>query len=79
MMMMLNLMIARKTRKITQKELADKVGISNLCISRYENGITVPKADVLQRLADVLGVSMEFLMEDTKEGFDVSQRNTSNN
>lgn len=62
---MLNLMLMRKKRKLTQKQLAEKIGISNQHISRYENGTLVPKADVLQKIADEFGVSMEYLMERT--------------
>jgi transcriptional regulator with XRE-family HTH domain len=61
---MINLMLARKNSKLTQKQLAKKVGISNLKISRYERGETVPKADILKRIAMELNVTMEYLLED---------------
>lgn len=62
---MINLMIARKKRKLTQKELAEKVGTTNIKISRFENGQDMPKADLLKRLAEELGVSMDYLLENT--------------
>jgi transcriptional regulator with XRE-family HTH domain len=62
---MLNLKLARKAKKLTQKELGDKLGINDLRISRYENGVMIPRADVLRMLAKELGVSMEFLLEKT--------------
>jgi transcriptional regulator with XRE-family HTH domain len=57
-----NLLLARKRKKLTQKELGSRVGINNLKISRYERGETVPKADTLKKIAMVLGVSMEYLL-----------------
>jgi transcriptional regulator with XRE-family HTH domain len=59
---MVNLLVARKRKNLTQKELGDKVGVNNLKISRYERGETIPKADVLKRIATTLGVSMEYLL-----------------
>lgn len=61
---MLNLFIARRAKKLTQKELAKKVGTSNIQISRIENGVASPRADLLKRIALELEVSMEFLMQE---------------
>ena len=58
-----NLLIARRRKNLTQKELAERIGISDLKISRYERGDTIPKADVLKKLANELDVTMDFLLE----------------
>ena len=49
---------ARKRAGLTQKEIADRLGISSSSIAQWETGTRKPKAETLQRLADALGVSM---------------------
>ena len=44
---------------ISQRELADRVGTSQNRIYLIENGEANPTLDTIQRLADVLGVSLE--------------------
>ena len=61
------MMLARRRSKLTQKQLAKKVGISNIQISRFETGISSPKADLLQKIAVVLGVSLDYLMQGRNE------------
>lgn len=48
----------RKEKKLTQKELGEKIGVAHNTISSYENGTNEPEQDILFRLADVLGVSI---------------------
>lgn len=48
----------RKIRGLTQKELADKVLISRSFISQIESGISNPSDETLQKIAEVLGVSV---------------------
>jgi len=64
---MINMMLARRRSKLTQKQLAKKVGISNIQISRFETGISSPKADLLQKIAVELGVSLDYLMQGRNE------------
>lgn len=56
------LLIARRRKNLTQAELAKRIGISNLRVSRYERGETIPKADILIKIANELGVSIDWLM-----------------
>jgi transcriptional regulator with XRE-family HTH domain len=56
-------MMTRRARKLTQKELARRIGTTNVKISRFENGIDIPKADILKRLAEELDVTMDYLIE----------------
>lgn len=53
---------ARKKAKMNQKELASKANITETSLSRYENDIREPKSAVLGQLADVLGVSCDYLI-----------------
>ena len=52
---------ARKSIKMSQQELADKVGISFGSIRRYESGERVPRADALYNIANVLETSISYL------------------
>ena len=53
---------ARINIGMTQKELAEKLGIPYQSIGQWERDQRNPKVDTLQRLADVLGVSVPYLM-----------------
>jgi DNA-binding XRE family transcriptional regulator len=50
---------ARKTAKLTQKELAGRIGVDKSYISRIENGITVPSVATFYRIVSALGRSVE--------------------
>ena len=48
---------ARKKAGMTQKELADKLGIPYQGISQYERGIRNPKIATVKKIAEALQVS----------------------
>lgn len=50
---------ARIQRKITQKELAEKMHTTQSVISRVENAGTVPSLSFLKRLAGVLNLTLQ--------------------
>jgi DNA-binding XRE family transcriptional regulator len=50
---------ARKEAKMTQAELAEKVGTNKSYISRVEKGKTEPKVSTFYRIAAALGRSVE--------------------
>ena len=50
---------ARKASGITQKELAEKTGITQGDISRLENGTANPSLKTLQRLASGMGMTLK--------------------
>lgn len=52
----------RTAKKLTQSELANLVGLSYIQVGRYETGKSAPSADVLNKLADALGTTNDFLM-----------------
>jgi len=52
---------ARKEAKMTQTELAERVGSSKSYISRVENGRTEPKVSTFYRIASALGRSVELI------------------
>ncbi len=54
---------ARNKRKLTQGELAEKVGVTRVTISYLESGTRQPSMDLLQRLAKVLKVKVGDLLK----------------
>ena len=54
-----------KTRKLTQKKLSKKAGVTEAAISHYIKGDRVPRASVLARIADTLGTTSEYLLNGT--------------
>jgi len=66
----------RRARNITQKELAEAIGVSATVISRYENGSVIPPSNRLRKIADYLQVSLAMLTGE-KEGATVSSDQTS--
>lgn len=54
----------RKQKSFSQGDLADKISVSRDAIGKYERGDIMPTADKAKKMADVLGVSLDFLMND---------------
>jgi len=54
---------ARERRKLTQAELAKRVGVHQVTIARLETGARGPSADLLHRLAKALKLKMEDLLK----------------
>jgi len=52
----------RKVRSLSQLDLAEALGIKQPTVSYYESQGGTPQADVLTRLAKVLGVTMDELL-----------------
>ncbi|GEM_PF-1186125 len=52
------LMKVRRSRKLTQRELADMTGITQPDISRLENGRANPSVKTLKNIADGLGMKL---------------------
>lgn len=57
----------RKKSGLSQGELAAKIEISYPQMSRYEIKQVQPPADILKRMADVFGVSIDYLVNGTIE------------
>ena len=53
----------RNKSGLTQKEIANKLGVSGQTILNWENGIFEPKISQLIQLADLFGVSVDYLIE----------------
>ena len=57
----------RKSLDMTQKQLAKKVGVTDVTISRYENGEREPSFTEFIKLCEVLGMKVEDFMKGEKE------------
>ena len=57
-----NIKIIRKDRGLTQEELAIRVNVVRQTVSKWEKGLSVPDAEMLQKIADVLEVSVSQLL-----------------
>ncbi len=57
-----NLHYLRKRDKVTQEELADKLGVSRQSVSKWETGEAYPETEKLLQLCDLFGVSLDGLM-----------------
>lgn len=52
----------RKKHNLTQLELSEKVGIPKSTLAGYENGLRRPKFETMEKLAEVLHTSADFLI-----------------
>lgn len=57
-----NLQYLRKRDKITQEELADRLGVSRQSVSKWETGEAYPETDTLILLCDLFGESLDRLL-----------------
>ena len=65
----------RECRKLTQAELAERIGVSSKTVSKWETAKGFPDITLLQPLAQALGISVIELMN----GQYISNQNTSGN
>jgi transcriptional regulator with XRE-family HTH domain len=53
----------RKEKGLTQKELADQLGVTDKAVSKWERGLNCPDITLLTDLADILGVTPNELLK----------------
>lgn len=65
----LGMMIAelRKEHGMTQLELAEKMGVTDKAVSKWERDLSCPDISSIPNLAGILGVSVEDLLQVKKE------------
>lgn len=64
----------RKEKSMTQKELADKLFVSDKTVSKWERGNSMPNVTLLIPIADVLGITVTELLKGEK----ISENNSLN-
>lgn len=52
----------RKEKKLTQKEVAERLGISEKTISKWECGNGLPEVVYMEPLCDILGITVNELL-----------------
>ena len=52
----------RKARKLSQSELANKIGVTRQAVSAYETGKRVPKPDIMDKLSEAFDVSIPYIL-----------------
>jgi transcriptional regulator with XRE-family HTH domain len=62
-----NIKIARTNLGITQSDLAERLGLENVTVSRIETGAQLPSIDRLQQIAAELKISLTSLIADTNK------------
>ncbi len=65
----------REKKKFSQEELAQKIGVSQVTIGKWEQGTSI-KHDHLKTLADALDVPLDYLLEEKQ--ISINQTNTEN-
>ena len=56
----------RKSRQMTQKELADKLNVTDKAVSKWERGLSYPDISLLLPLSDTLGITINELLSGEK-------------
>ena len=57
----------RKQHGMTQLDLAEKMGVTDKAVSKWERDLSCPDINSIPNLAEILGVSVEELMQVKKE------------
>jgi len=58
----------RLKNDMTIQELAERSKVSSNMISRIERGLTIPSVEILMKLADAFGMSINFFVEEAEKG-----------
>ena len=64
----------RKSKKISQEDLAEKVGVSRMTVYKWESGTSVPNYANMQALARALETTVSFFTDETSFGCDEEER-----
>lgn len=69
----------RKEKNITQEELANKLGVTNRSVSRWEHGVNMPDYSILKELCSILDIDVNELLSGEKiEKKDIMSYSTKN-
>lgn len=63
----------RKEQGWTQEQLAERLGVTNRSVSRWETGANLPELDLLIQLAELYGVELREILNGEKERSDMNQ------
>lgn len=57
----------RTGQKLTQQQLADRIGVAKSVVSYYESGDRYPSYDVLVRIARIFHTTTDYLLDVSKD------------
>ena len=60
----------RKRKNLTQMQLAEKLGITDKAVSKWERGVAMPDASIMLELCDILGISVNELLSGERINMD---------
>lgn len=64
----------RNDKHLTQAQVAARIGVTASMVSSYETDIRLPSFDVMVRIADLFGVTVDYLLcREDKRFVDISQ------
>lgn len=63
----------RKSRNMTQEELASRLNVSRTAVTMWETGQSLPRTELLPRLAEILGCTVDELLVKEKAPSDTEQ------
>ena len=69
-----NIAELRKASNMTQLELAEKLNYSDKAVSKWEHGDSIPDVTVLLEIADLFGVTLDFLVRTAHTPDEVKKR-----
>lgn len=52
----------RLINELTQEDLASKMGVTQSAVTKWENGVTFPRAELLPKIAQILNCSVDELL-----------------
>ena len=63
-----NLKTLRKEKGMTQLELAEKMGVTDKAVSKWERDLSCPDVSSIPKLAEIFSISVDELMQVKEEG-----------
>lgn len=74
-----NIQKLRQEKGMTQLELAEKLNYSDKTVSKWERGESLPDIVVLKSVADLFGVTLDYLVEEEHDGKPVTKETMDRN
>ena len=62
---------ARKAKRYSMRDLAEKIGLSAMAISKYERELSIPSSKVLRLLSEALDVKVEYFFRPNRLGVEL--------
>ncbi len=69
----------RKQKDLTQLQLADRLGITDKAVSKWERGISMPDSSIMLELCDILGITVNDLLSGEKVTMDNYNKESESN